>query len=149
VKVICVGNRWRSDDGVGLTVAARLRVEGLDPRELEGEPAALIDEWAGEDCVVVVDAVSSGAEPGFVHRVDAAEGALPVDVFGASTHVLGLGEAVELARALGRLPRRLVVLGVEGASFAAGDALSPAVAAAVDRVVEAVREEVAACTIGR
>jgi hydrogenase maturation protease len=149
VRVICVGNRWRGDDGVGSAVAARLRAQGVDVDELAGEPAGLIDAWAGAECVIVVDAVSSGAEPGLVHRVDATAGPLPVEVFGASTHLLGLGEAVELARALGRLPERLVVLGVEGKSFAAGEELSPEVAAAVGDVVEAVQEEAAACTSAR
>ena len=60
----------------------------------------------------------------------------------SSTHALGLAEAVELARSLGRLPQRVVVYGIEGESFAFGKGLSAAVAAAADRVTE----EVLACT---
>ena len=43
-----------------------------------------------------------------------------------------LPEAVELARELDRLPRRLVVYGIEGESFEAGEGLSPAVETTVD-----------------
>ena len=93
--------------------------------EREGEPTALIDAWEGADALWLVDAVSSGAEPGTVHRLDASERALPPDLFRASTHHVGLAEAVELARALGRLPARTVVFGIEGGSFAVGEPLSP------------------------
>ena len=112
----------------------------------EGEPTGLIDTWEPADEVWLVDAVSSGADPGTVHRIDASERELPAEIFRASTHHLGVPEAVELARALGRLPRRVIVYGVEGADFDAGRGITPEVDAAADQVVEAVREEVTECT---
>ena len=69
---------------------------------------------------MLADAVASGAAPGAVHRFDAAAAALPASFAGASTHALGLAEAIELGRVLRRLPPRLVVLGIEGAGFATG-----------------------------
>jgi hydrogenase maturation protease len=63
---------------------------------------------------------------------------LPARVFRSSTHAFGVGDAVELSRALGRLPGRLVVYGVDGSDFAAGAALSGPVETAVDGVVEAI-----------
>jgi len=114
--------------------------------EREGEPTSLIDAWEGADAVWIVDAVRSGAPPGTVHRLDASCTELPAKLFRGSTHHLGLPEAVELARALGRLPRRLVVLGVEGGSFEAGQTLTPAVARAVDQVADQLAAEVAGCT---
>jgi hydrogenase maturation protease len=112
----------------------------------EGEPTGLIDTWEPADEVWLVDAVSSGAAPGTVHRIDASERELPAEIFRASTHHLGVPEAVELARALGRLPRRVIVYGVEGADFDAGRGITPEVDAAADQVVAAVREEVGECT---
>ena len=53
------------------------------------------------------------------------------------THAIDLSDAVELARALGRLPGRLDVYAIEGASFTAGDALSPDVERAVDELATA------------
>jgi hydrogenase maturation protease len=123
--------------------------EGAVMLEREGEPTALMDAWEGAEAVWLVDAVRSGAPGGTVHRLDAGEQELPAGLFRASTHAFGLAEAVELARALGRLPARTVVFGIEGARFEAGDELSPAAAAAVPKVAEAVREEVAACTSRR
>jgi hydrogenase maturation protease len=53
-----------------------------------------------------------------------------------------VAEAVELARSLAQLPPHLVVYGIEGANFAAGVELSPAVEQAVEMVVERLAQEV-------
>ena len=58
-------------------------------------------------------------------------GALPVRSLRSSTHAFGVSDAVELARSLDRLPGRLEVYAIEGASFVAGDRLSPSVERAV------------------
>jgi hydrogenase maturation protease len=97
--------------------------------------------WDGAADAVVIDAASSGAAAGTVHRFDATGGALPAwSRSSTSTHAVGLVEAIELARTLGRLPPRLVVYGIEGERFEAGTELTPAVAAAVEAVAAAVRE---------
>ncbi len=44
----------------------------------------------------------------------------------------------------GGLPRRVVVIGVEGAAFAMGDPVTPAVAAALDEAARAVLAELEA-----
>jgi hydrogenase maturation protease len=109
--------------------------------EVEGEPSRLIDAWQGAALAVIVDAVRSGRAAGSLMRFDAGAAPLPVAVSAASTHALGLGEAIELGRALGRLPRRLVVYAIEGACFEAGSDLSPAVSDAVERGADAVLAE--------
>jgi hydrogenase maturation protease len=55
----------------------------------------------------------------------------------SSTHAFGVPDAIELARVLDRLPARLEVYAIEGASFAAGDRLSPAVDQAVEQLAAA------------
>jgi hydrogenase maturation protease len=141
---IGIGNPLRGDDAAGL-LAARAMQQHLDDRfevlELEGEPIDLIEAWRGAEVVLVADAVASGGEPGEVHRVDATDAPLPAKLAGPSTHALGLAEAVELARALGRLPARLIVYGIEAASFEVGAECGPQVLAAVDRVAAAAEQE--------
>ena len=41
------------------------------------------------------------------------------------THAFGVAETIELSRALGRLPLRLIGYGIEGRSFGPGAGLSP------------------------
>jgi hydrogenase maturation protease len=149
--VIGVGNAFRGDDGAGRAVARLLQdrvPDELDVVVCELEPTRLIDAWDGADAALVVDAVASGAEPGTVHRFDATSGALPSREFRSSTHALGIGETIELARAVGRLPRRIVVFGVEGEAFGSGTELSPGAQAGVERAVDLVLEE-AGCTSKR
>lgn len=142
--VIGVGNALRGDDAVGIAVAERLR--GLVPAdvnvvECEQEPSRLLDAWGDADLALVVDACASGEPPGTIHRFDVSGTPLPARVFRSSTHAFGIGDAVELARALERLPRHVVVYGVEGGQFAAGAALSPDVESAVEQLVEEVVRE--------
>ena len=127
--VIGVGNRWAGDDGAGLAVARR-----LGGRELEGDPSALIDLWAEADDAVVVDAAASGAPPGTIRRFDARSGPLPARCLRSSTHAFGVADAIELARALGRLPARLDVYAIEGERFASGEGLSAAVRRSVEEL---------------
>jgi hydrogenase maturation protease len=150
VVVIGVGNAYRGDDGAGLAVVARLRgrvPEGVDVVASEEEPTRLMDTWDGADSVVLVDTVASGGEPGELHRFDASADGVPVRVFRSSTHAFGVGEAIELARALGTLPGQVLVYGIEGAAFDAREGLSAPVEAAVERLADAVLEEL--CTSAR
>lgn len=142
--VIGIGNADRGDDAAGLLVAQRLaarRPPGVVVVESGGEAGALLDAWRGTDFVVVVDATSGAGRPGSVHRYEADARPLPASFGHASTHSLGLAAAVELARALGELPPRLVVVGIEGHDFGAGAALSPEVRQGLDRAFELVRGE--------
>ena len=140
VVVIGVGNPYRGDDAAGLVAVERIRSRvpaWVSVLPCEQEPSRIIDAWKGARAALVVDAVTSGAEPGTLHRIDASRESVPAHVFRSSTHAFGVGEAIELARALGRLPESIVVYGVEGATFAAGLGLTPRVETAVDDVVEA------------
>ena len=146
--VIGIGNSYRGDDAAGREVARR--VQDLVPEELEVvvcglEPTRLIDAWDGADAAIIVDAVSSEAEPGSVHRFDATSAPLPSREFRSSTHALGIGETIELARAIGRLPSRVVVFGIEGEVFGSGTGLSDRAEDGVERAVDLVLEE-AGCT---
>ncbi|MFK0156128.1 hydrogenase maturation protease [Streptomyces sp. NPDC090493] len=151
VTVVGVGNEFRRDDGVGWAVVARLR-ERTGERSLppgtvlatsDGDPGRLIALWEGVALAVVVDAAHAHpGTPGRVHRLELDSGSV-APPSATSSHGLGLGEAVELARVLGLLPERLVVFAVEGADGSFGTGLSPAVAAAVPGLVAAVEDEIA------
>ena len=136
--MIGVGSRWRQDDGAGLEVARQLRaleVPTLEVVAREGDQAGLLEDWRGAHEVLIFDAASSGFRPGTIHRHDAAGGALPARLSRTSTHAFGVAEAIELGRALGRLPRSLRVYAIEGETFQVGEGLSLAVREAVDRLV--------------
>lgn len=146
VLIIGVGTAYRNDDAAGLIVAERLRdrlPEGASVITHEGEGVSLMEQLAESEAAVVVDAMSSGAEPGAIRRFDACAQPLPAQMFRHSTHAIGLAQAVELGCALGKLPRRLIVYGIEGQDFEAGTQLSPAVELSIETVTRYVIEETA------
>lgn len=140
--VIGIGNELRRDDGVGLTVAQRIAERNLpDVRVVNGisEPAALLDVWSGVPRVVVVDAVSGpGAAPGRIRRWAGPDLESTAVV---SSHALGLAQAFALAQALARTPDELVVFTVDVADTNHGIGITPAVAAAVPRLVDLIVAE--------
>ena len=108
------------------------------------EAGALINLWHGRRLAILVDAVRADpAEPGRIHRLVVP---LPAAATArtASSHSMSLGEAVDLARELDRLPDHLLVFAVEAADTSLGVGLSPAVAAAADQVVQEIVGEVTA-----
>lgn len=142
--VIGIGNPLAGDDAAGRLAARRLaqRQQALsagaaagaarfDVTETDGDMAGLLPLLDGRSRVVLMDACCSGAPAGSLHRFDAAT-PLPASLFAVSSHGMGLAHTIELARSLGRLPRRCLVLAIEGAAFAPGMPLSPPVEAALD-----------------
>jgi hydrogenase maturation protease len=140
--VIGIGNSVRRDDGVGLAVADEIAKRGIpDVRVVTaiGEPSAILDAWTDARLAVVVDAaMGEGLSPGGIRRWTPGEEAT---VGVVSSHAIGLPEAYALGEALGRLPGRLVVLGVTVVDVSYGVGLTPAVAAGVPAAVEAVLAE--------
>jgi len=146
VLVAGVGNVYRGDDGVGPVVAARLGPTlPSTVRTLEGiqDPLLVIEAWDGAELAVVIDAVVSTERPGTVHVLEVA-GPLPAMFRRLSSHLFSVAQVIELGHVLGRMPARLVVIGVEAADMGQGRVgLSPVVEAAVDDVVARVRVLVA------
>jgi hydrogenase maturation protease len=137
--VIGVGNPYRSDDGVGPAVVDLLRGMGVPESMLArslGETTELMDLWEDTDLAIVIDAVrAEPAHPGRVHRLVVPE----LDTGrtrAASSHGLDLGEAVELARILGRVPARLMLYAIEVSAVGLGEGLSAPVADAATHVAE-------------
>jgi len=142
--IIGIGNEFSHDDAAGLFVARmvkKARVDGLEVREESGEGASLLEAWKDHEVVFVVDAIRSCGPVGRVHRFDAGAARLPAEPFRRSTHAFSVPEAVALARALGTLPKRLIVYGIEGRNFEAGQGLSPAVTKATEEVVSRLIQE--------
>jgi hydrogenase maturation protease len=162
VVVIGIGNEFRRDDGVGPAVLSRLReqapglVQAAEPGQAgrkpagaalaatvqlmtsDGEPASLIEAWAGASLAVVVDAVlADPPSPGRLHRLVLDRQAF-ADVRQVSSHGLGLDAAIGLARALDRMPDRLIIHAVEAADVSHGVGFTPAVTAAVALLTTAV-----------
>ncbi|MCB1502018.1 MAG: hydrogenase maturation protease [Bauldia sp.] len=144
--IIGIGHPDRGDDAAGRVVAAALRGrvgDGVEVIETDGEAGKLLDLIDGRADVIIVDAGLSGAAPGAIHRLDATAGPMPLPMFATSSHAIGLSESIELARALGTLPKRCLVIAIEAQRFDLGAGMSPPVTAATDTVIEDLLAELA------
>jgi hydrogenase maturation protease len=138
--VIGIGNRSRGDDAVGPEVASRLAQLGLTGVAVVvlDEPIALVEQLGTHDDVVVVDAIDPRGHPGRVHVLHLGCAPLRREPPALGSHGLGVAHAVELARALGLLPKRLTLVGVEARTFHLGAPLSAQVRGSLDDAAEAV-----------
>lgn len=145
VVIVGIGNPYRGDDDAGPAVIRALAARPLPDAVSHAhtdDPLALIDLLASAPGLLVIDAISAAAPPGTIYRFDASTQRLPIEFSSCSTHAFGVAEAVELARALSSFPKHLTVYGIVGQHFGVGDALSPAVERAVQRVADALVDEV-------
>lgn len=144
IRIIGLGNELRGDDAVGLLAARRLRqAVGHRAEVIEAEMAGLdlIELMKGGRLAILIDAVWSGGSPGIIHRLDASNSQIGVQMRSHSSHALGLSDALELARTMGVLPARVIVYGIEADDMEAGRMLSSSVAKALDEVVGLVIQE--------
>ena len=145
IRVIGVGNAWRGDDAVGLLAARRLRDRlgsSVEIAEAEGDGLALLDLMEGIDHVILIDAVKGEGRPGTTVRLDLSNESHWGTVVPCSTHAMGVADAIDLARAMGRLPKQVVLYGIEIESVESGASLSEAVREGLNIDVEQVNQEV-------
>jgi hydrogenase maturation protease len=102
----------------------------------------LLDHLDSCDRLIVVVATVGGRGPGTGRRLswaDLSPGSAP----GRSSHGVGAGTVLALAEALGRLPPRVVVFGIEAEAWGPAGGVSPAVARALPGLAARVLAEVA------
>ena len=141
VLVVGLGNLLLCDDGVGVHAVRALAEKppsGAQLMEVGTSVLGALNEIECAQAVLALDAVDAGEQPGAVVRFE-----LSPDERRAAPPSL---HELDLVAALGLLPpdRRphTVVLGVQPAAVEPGIGLSPAVRAALPRLLSAVRREV-------
>lgn len=147
---IGIGNRFRRDDGAALVLADRMRAltfPGLTVIEATDDVIRLVDLWGPYDNVIIADAVVTGEEPGTLHRRCPLECPLPRHWFRVSSHQLGVVEAIEMGRAMNRLPPRMSFIGIEASDFGEGQGLTPEVERSLEIAVEVIKAELHACSV--
>ena len=104
-------------------------------------PLRLPEHLDGCDRLVILDACRSGAEPGSIVRLKWPDDRLSISA-GHSTHGFGVGAALAIAEALGRLPTRVILFGIEAGPCEPGAGLSTNVRAALPELYRRVLKEI-------
>lgn len=147
VLVVGCGNILRGDDAVGPRLIRRLWEQGVPAgvRLVDGGTAGMdvAFQMQGASRVVIVDAASTGSEPGTVFRVPAAEVAALPPASGIHTHSFRWDHAIAFARWLlgPKAPSDVTVILIEAGQLALGADLSSPVADALERAAALVRAE--------
>jgi hydrogenase maturation protease len=146
VLVAGIGNVFFGDDGFGVAVARQLAGQAL-PRGtdvfdfgIRGIDLAYTLTGGGYDAAILVDLMARGGAGGTLYLLDpdAVEGGAVLD-----SHQMNPVAVLGMARELGPLPPRLLVLGCERAAEPSEEMsmeMSPPVAAAVQPAAEMVVE---------
>lgn len=145
VLIVGVGNEYRGDDAIGLLAARRIRalnLPGVSTIECRGEASGLVNGWKDVQAVFVIDAVYSGQKTGTIHQWNVTHESLPVDLFSASSHSLGVAQAIELARAMNLLPPVMIVYGIEAKQFDYQTGVSPELYDLLDEMIQQIQSEV-------
>ena len=158
ICVVGIGNTWATDDGVGPQIVDRLhrmhvdtpqnawssngRDDELDVastvtfKTMSRPDVSLLNTISRSHVLIVVDAVVGNTPPGTIHRQIWQPGLLDSrGVERASSHGFGVREVLNLAETLGQLPAQVILWGIEAASTAPGQGLSPKVKAALPDIV--------------
>jgi len=146
--ILGLGNPILGDDAVGVLAARQLaaRLQGRPGVEVDEDyhgGLRLMERLAGYDRAILIDAICTGVHPpGTLLRLGPDE--MPTQ-HTASAHDVNLPTALRLAAAMGLgAPQDIAIFAVEAENVLEFDEqCTPAVAAALPRVVEAVLAELA------
>lgn len=149
--ILGLGNVLCGDDGVGVAAVSRLAREWVCPpgvviRDGGTLGLALMPLVESARDVILVDAVWADAPPGALVRLEGDE--VPAATLERlSVHQVGVADLLAALAWRGRMPRRLVLLGLVPATLELHVGCSPAVERALPALVDAVVTE--AVRLGR
>jgi hydrogenase maturation protease len=141
ILVLGLGNILLQDEGLGVRAVDRLMARYRLPPEVQAIDGGvmgldLLPRLEGTTHLLILDAVQTGQPPGSRVRLEGE--AIPTALsLKMSLHQVGLQELLALASFQGTLPPRVVLWGLEPASFEWGLQLSEQIAGQIDALVEA------------
>lgn len=142
--VLGLGNKVMADDSAGLVALERFQkqyetddsIDYMDGGTLGLDLLCYLEEYG---TVLIADCLMSDGTPGEVLVVEA-EDVNAVFQRCLSPHQMGIKDLLAVLQLQGRMPDRLKVVGVVGESIELDTELTPAVAAAMGKVVEAMAD---------
>jgi hydrogenase maturation protease len=146
ILIAGVGNVLLEDDGFGPHAIARLEAEYELGAEVElidiGTPGLdFVDYLVGRDALIILDAVSSGGEPGEILTCDRQQLREFMPNMRLSAHQPCLQETLFAAETADVCPPDVLLVGVVGESFEVSTALSDVVQDAMPVALEFIAEQ--------
>jgi hydrogenase maturation protease len=146
VKIFAVGNSFYGDDGIGVAVLDTIRDGGIFPgaelRDVQTDALALLEYLADGQLNVIIDAANMGQEPGTVAGFHPEDVTMKIKSDHLSMHGFGLAETFNMAKQLDRMPKDVLIIGVEPARIEINQGLTDVVAASIPQVISIIQAEV-------
>ncbi len=151
VTILGIGNILLMDEGAGVRVIEKLLaayhmpddVEVIDGGTMGLELLPYIED---KENVIIVDVVKSGNPPGTIVRLEGKD--VPVFLSSKiSPHQLGLSDLLAVAQITDRMPRHIVLIGIEPERIDTGLDLSGTIQSGIDTLVAMVIKELEAIGI--
>jgi len=145
ITVLGIGNILLKDEGVGVKVIEHLKEYNL-PKEVElidggTATASLFPIFAETDYLIVIDAVKGKMSPGTIYRIGLND-LMPPKRASISLHDLGLLEALDMAKKIGKSPKSVVIFGIEPKEINWGMELSPEINRKLPQIARLVVKEI-------
>lgn len=146
IKIIGIGNTLYSDEGVGVHLLPQLyeSLKDYDHVEIiEGatDGMKLLEPVEEADYLIIIDAINAGKKPGEIITIKNDE--IP-KYYGVkmSVHQVGFQEVLFAARLREKLPKEMVMFGIQPASLELGLELSDIVRGKLPQLLEIIIEQV-------
>lgn len=145
ILVLGIGNLLLQDEGAGVRAVEEFGRKYLPPpgvELLDGGTSGieLLQYIQGRDLLILIDVVKSGNPPGTIIRLQGAD--VPA-LFQKkiSPHQLGVSDLLAAAMLTDRMPRKVVLFGIEPESIGTGLQMSGKVGSKIGRLADLVASE--------
>jgi len=147
VKIIGFGNKYRSDDGIGIRV-----IEELEKLDFFKNIEIVNGGTSGTDLIflikgcsklIIIDAIDAGQNTGDVVniKVDDIEDFIKRGYKSLSLHDLNLTDILKLIKAL-KINADISIIGVKPKSIDFGDRLSPEIEKKIPEIISIIKKEI-------
>ena len=145
ITVLGIGNILLKDEGIGVRAIEHLKEYDL-PKQVElidggTATASLFPIFAETDHLIIIDAVKGKMPPGTIYRLGSND-LMPPKGASISLHDLGLLEALDMAKKIGKAPKSVVIFGIEPKEINWGMELSPEINKKLPQIARLVIEEI-------
>lgn len=147
VKVIGFGNKYKSDDGIGIRIIEELgKLDSFkDIDIIDGGTSGTDLIFLVKDCrkIIIIDAIDAGQDIGDVVniKVDDIEEFVKSDFKSLSLHDLNLADVLKLIKAL-NINTEISIIGIRPKNIDFGERLSPEIEKKVRRIISIIKEEI-------
>lgn len=145
IAIIGVGNLLMGDDGIGIHAVEALRKEKLPSNvhifDCATRAFDVLECMHGCEKAVIVDAYKKGGIAGSIYKFSFDPNDALEESFNLSMHDINFIDALRAGRGIYKLPKEIVIIGVEPEMLDWGLGLSSKLDDALPEIIEAVKSE--------